>query len=174
MVLFLRFEKEIDVIKKYATLIENNNIIALLDLKKHLPTFTIITLFVLLILCGIPLVHFLNVELNPNGTSSSLSIRFSWYGAEPRVIEQEVTSKLEALFAQVQGVKDINSTSGDGSGNIQVTLDKDANADAVRFEISTLIRQAWPGLPQGVGFPQLYVNRPNQENERTLSSVKKQ
>jgi multidrug efflux pump subunit AcrB len=138
--------------------------------KKRFPSFTILVVFVLLILCGLPLILYLNLELNPIGASSSLSVGFSWYGAEPRVIEQEVTSKLEAAFARVQGIKDINSTSGNGSGNIYVTLDKDANADVVRFEISNLIRQAWPELPQEVSFPQLSVNRPNQENERPLVS----
>jgi multidrug efflux pump subunit AcrB len=136
----------------------------------RLPSFTIIVLFLLIILCGIPLIRYLNLELNPNGKSSSITVRFSWNGAEPRVIEQEVTSKLESLFARVQGVKDIHSTSGNGSGNIDITLDKEANTDAVRFEISTLIRQAWPNLPQEIGFPLLYVNRPNQENERPLLS----
>jgi multidrug efflux pump subunit AcrB len=76
--------------------------------KRRVPSFTIITIFILLILCGLPLIHYLNLELNPNATSSSLSVRFSWPDAEPKVIEQEVTSKLEALFAGVNGIRDIN------------------------------------------------------------------
>lgn len=139
-------------------------------MKSHFPSFTLLIVFVLLILCGLPLTLYLNLELNPSGASSLLSVRFGWYGAEPRVIEQEVTSKLEAAFTRVQGVKDINSSSGNGSGSIYITLDKAANTDAVRLEISNLIRQTWPELPQGVSFPQLLVNRPNQENERPLLS----
>jgi multidrug efflux pump subunit AcrB len=125
---------------------------------------------VVLILSGLPLVYLINIELNPTSKYSSLSVSFSWFGSEPRVIEEEVTSKLEGLIARVQGIKNINSTSGNGSGNIFITLDKQANADAVRFEISTLIREVWPELPTGVSFPQLYINRPNQENERPLLS----
>ncbi|MCU0413397.1 MAG: hypothetical protein MUE91_03190 [Ignavibacteriaceae bacterium] len=37
-------------------------------------------------------------------------MRFSWSGAEPRIIEQEATSKLEALFARVNGIRKINPT----------------------------------------------------------------
>ena len=140
------------------------------NLKHRFSSFTIIVIFVVLILSGIPLVYLINIELNPNAKSSSLSISFSWSGTEPRIIEEDVTSKLEALIARVQGVKNINSTSGNGSGNIYITLDKQANTDAVRFEISTLMRQVWPELPAGVGYPQLTMNRPNQENERPLLS----
>jgi len=124
----------------------------------------------LFILCGLPLIHYLNFELNPQATSSSLSIRFSWYYAEPRVIEQEATSKLEALFAGVNGIKEISSTSGNGSGNIILKLDKGADEDAVRFEVSTLIRQVWPEMPEGANFPSLSVNLADNEDRRPLLS----
>jgi multidrug efflux pump subunit AcrB len=137
---------------------------------RHFPSFTIIIIFILLIFCGIPLIHYLNLELNPNASSSSLSVWFSWYGAEPRVIEQEATSKLEALFAGINGIKEIGSTSGNGSGNINLTLDKGADADAVRFEVSTLIRQVWPEMPVGANYPILYVNRSDNESRRPLLS----
>jgi multidrug efflux pump subunit AcrB len=84
--------------------------------KYRFPSFTIIIIFILLILCGIPLIHSLNRELNPGATSSSLSVRFSWSGAEPKIIVQEATSKLEALFASVNRIRDISSTSGNGNG----------------------------------------------------------
>lgn len=140
------------------------------NFKPRFSSFTIIIIFVLLILAGIPLVYLINIELNPDAKSSSLSVSFSWSGTQPRVIEEEATSRLEALIARVQGVKNIISKSGNGSGSIFVTLDKQINTDAVRFEISTLIRQIWTELPAGVSFPQLTVNRPNQENERPLLS----
>jgi multidrug efflux pump subunit AcrB len=140
------------------------------SLKPQFSSFTIIVIFIVLILIGMPLVYLINIELNPNVKSTSLSVRFSWFGAEPRTIEEEVTSKLEALIAQVPGIKNINSTSGGGYGNVYITLDKQANTDAVRFEISVLLHQAWPELPEGVGFPQLIVNRTDEENERPLLS----
>lgn len=138
--------------------------------KNRFSSFSIIVIFILLILTGIPLSSLLNIELNPNARSASLSVTFSWYNAEPRVIEEMVTSKLEALIAQVQGVKSINSKSGNGSGTISITIDMKENLDAIRFEISTLIRQIWPELPTGVSFPIIEINRPNQENERPLLS----
>lgn len=69
-------------------------------------------------------------------------------GASSRVVEMEVTSKLESMLARIRGVKNLNSTSGNGSGSITVELDKHADVDAVRFEASTIIRQTWPQLPE--------------------------
>jgi multidrug efflux pump subunit AcrB len=99
------------------------------------------------------LVHFLNIELSPDSRSSYITVNFNWPGTEPRVIEQEVTSKLEALFAQVKGIKGISSTSGNEKGTVILSLDKEADKDAVRFETSSLIRQAWPEMPEGATFP---------------------
>ncbi len=143
-----------------------------METKPKISSFTVIVVFILLILCGMPLVYRLNLELNPGGRSSSLTIRFSWAGAEPRVIEQEATSKLEALFASVSGIKEISSSSGNGSGTVYLTLDKDADADAVRFEVSTLIRQAWPDMPADAAFPTLSVSRADNDSQRPLLTYK--
>lgn len=133
-------------------------------------SFTVIIVFALLILCGLPLVYLLDIKLNPEARSSSLTIRFAWNGAEPRVIEQEATAVLEALTACVQGIKKISSKSGRGAGVVNVTLDKNADFDAIRFELSTLIRQAWSEMPQGTGYPVITVNRPDDESTRPLLS----
>jgi multidrug efflux pump subunit AcrB len=139
-------------------------------LKNSYPSFAIIVVFILLVVCGIPLIHYLNIKLNPDASSSSLTVSFSWTDAEPEAIEQEATSKLEGLFARVNGIKNISSTSGNGSGKIDLTLDKNANADAIRLEISTLIRQVWPELPDGVTYPSINVNSTDGENRRPLLS----
>ncbi len=97
-----------------------------------------------------------------------MTIRFTWSGAEPRVIEQEATAVLEALAARVQGIKTISSKSGRGAGVVNVTLDKSADLDAIRFELSTLIRQAWSEMPQGASYPVISVNRPDDESIRPL------
>ena len=60
---------------------------------------------------------------------------------------------LIGIASRVRGVSRINSVSDDGSGRITVRLDKHADIDAVRFEISTLVRQMWPQLPETVSYP---------------------
>lgn len=87
-------------------------------------------------------------------------------GNSSRVIEAEVTSRLEGMLTRVKGVKNVNSTSDNGSGSITLELDKHADMDATRFEVSTIIRQTWPQLPEGVSYPQIYARRSNDNASR--------
>ena len=71
-------------------------------------------------------------------------------GTSARVVEMTATSKLEAMLARVKGIRGISSTSGNGWGSVSVNLDKHVDAAVARFEASTIIRQTWPELPDGV------------------------
>ena len=84
------------------------------------------------------------------------------YGSSARVVEMEVTSKLEGLLARMKGVSGISSNSYNGGGNIWVYLDKHSNIEALRLETSSIIRQAWPDFPDGTSYPQVTVNTPNE------------
>ena len=116
-------------------------------------SFTVIVTFVCLALVGVALIPLLPVKLNPSRNLPGFTVDFRMPGASSRVVEMEVTSKLESMLARIRGVKNLNSTSGNGSGSITVELDKHADIDAVRFEASTVIRQTWPQLPEGVSYP---------------------
>ena len=85
-------------------------------------------------------------------------------------VEIEATSKLEAMLARIKGIKNIYSTSDNGSGSITIELDKYADIDAVRFEASTIIRQTWPQLPDGVSYPYIRMKRPDENASRPFMS----
>ena len=91
-------------------------------------------------------------------------------GTSSRVVEIEATSKLEAMLARIKGIKNIYSTSDNGSGSITIELDKYADIDAVRFEASTIIRQTWPQLPDGVSYPYIRMKRPDENASRPFMS----
>ncbi|MGN0309872.1 MAG: efflux RND transporter permease subunit [Bacteroides sp.] len=128
--------------------------------------FTLIVAFVCLSLVGLTLLPLLPVKLSPSRTLPGLTVSFTMPGHSSRVIEAEVTSRLEAMLARVKGVKQVNSTSDNGSGSITLEMDKHADMDATRFEVATLIRQTWPQLPEGVSYPQIYANRSDHNASR--------
>ena len=128
--------------------------------------FTLIVAFVCLSLVGLALAPLLPVKLSPSRTLPGLTVSFSMPGNSSRVIEAEVTSRLEGMLTRVKGVKNVNSTSDNGSGSITLELDKHADMDATRFEVSTIIRQTWPQLPEGVSYPQIYARRSNDNASR--------
>ena len=128
--------------------------------------FTLIVAFVCLSLVGLALMPMLPVKLSPSRTLPGLTVSFSMPGNSSRVIEAEVTSRLEAMLTRVKGVKNVYSTSDNGSGSITLEMDKHADMDATRFEVSTIVRQTWPQLPDGVSYPQITARRSNENATR--------
>jgi multidrug efflux pump subunit AcrB len=133
---------------------------------KRTSSFSIIIVFVCLAIVGLALIPRLSVKLNPSQQTPQVNVRFSMPGNSPRVIEMQVTSKLEAMLSRLKGIEKINSTSGNGWGYISIHLNKHTNIDAARFEISTIIRQTWSSLPKDVHYPTISISRSDDNANR--------
>lgn len=129
-------------------------------------SFTLIIAFVCLALLGAVFIPRLPVKLVPSRDMPGLTIRYSVRNASSRVVESEVTSRLEAVLVRVKGVQGISSSSNNGSGSIRLSFDKHADLAAVRFEVATVIRQVWRDLPEEVGYPQISMNRSESKASR--------
>jgi multidrug efflux pump subunit AcrB len=115
------------------------------------------------------MIPLLSVQLNPSNNLPSLSVSYGWHNASAKVIEQEVTSKLEGVFNTVKGIKEINSNTNKENGSINIKFKKNTNLDAVRFEIANLIRQTYSELPDGVNYPQLSISGANENSSPILT-----
>ncbi|MBA4411220.1 MAG: efflux RND transporter permease subunit [Bacteroidota bacterium] len=137
---------------------------------KYRPSsFSILIIFILLMIVGVSLLPLLNLQLTPSRSLPGLSVSYSWPDASARVIEQEVTSRLEGLFSGVKGIKEVSSVSSKGYGRISLSFKKTVNLDAARFEVSSLIRQAYPNLPEQVSFPELSMSASGQNTSPILT-----
>jgi multidrug efflux pump subunit AcrB len=134
-----------------------------------LSSFSILTIFICLTIVGASLIPLLSVQLAPSTAGSSISVDFSWQEASAKVIEQEVTSKLEGMFNTVKGVQELSSSSNKGYASINIQFKKNIDIDAVRFEIANLIRQSYSKLPEGVSYPTISMSSAN-ENESPILS----
>lgn len=132
--------------------------------------FTLIVAFLCVALAGIAFIPMLPIKLSPSRTLPSLRVSYNMPGNSSRVVEMEVTSKLEAMLARIKGIKKIESTSGNGWGQITLELDKHTDVDAARFEASTIVRQTWSQLPDGVSYPLLEMSRPDEKSSRPFMS----
>lgn len=127
------------------------------DIKKKgflecIPSFSLILIMAVLMVIGGALIPLLRIAYHPTPEQGKrLSISFSWPGASQRVIEQEITSKVEGLVSSVVGVEKTTSMSSQGSGSVTVVLKEKVNVSAVRFEISSLLKQIAGKLPEGAG-----------------------
>ncbi len=149
----------------------------------RLPSFSVILIFVVLVVAGAGIAPLLSLQYQPSEKGYNLSVSFTWSGASARVIESEVTSKLEGVVSTLKGVKEISSTSSKNTGVINVSFKQGTDIDAARFELSSVLRRIYPRLPQGVSFPSVSSGRGGytQESEKpvlvytinsTLSSLK--
>ncbi|MDH6534677.1 efflux RND transporter permease subunit [Parabacteroides sp. 52] len=133
-------------------------------------SFTLIVTFLCMALAGIAFLPLLPIKLSPSRTLPQLSVSYSMPGNSARVIEMEVTSRLESMLARIKGIKNIRSSSANGSGRITLELDKHTDVDAARFEASTIIRQTWPSLPDGLSYPRLDMSRLDESDSRPFIS----
>lgn len=115
-------------------------------------SFPIIIYFVGVALVGLCLMPLLPVKLTPAKALPWLTVSYVMQES-PRAIESKVTSRIEAMLGRIDGVNSIESSSENGRGRVGLSIDKNADLDAVRFEVSTAIRQLWPLLPDGVSYP---------------------
>lgn len=134
--------------------------------KLKISSFTLIVAFLCAALVGLALLPFLPVKLSPSRVLPQIKVTFRMPDNSARVIEMEVTSKLESMLSRVKGIKDIHSQSGNGWGDITLYLDKHTNMEAARFEVSAIIRQSWSSLPENVSYPAIQMNRPDEEASR--------
>ena len=88
-------------------------------LPKWVSPFTIVTIFVVVTLCGVLLAPMLPFRLYPNPGKGSLYVNFSYYGATAEAVELEVTSVLEGRLSLIEGVEGVSSVSGDGWGQVK-------------------------------------------------------
>lgn len=123
--------------------------------RKRISPFSTVLVFVCISILGLTWIPLLPIKVAPTQTLPHISVGYSMHRGSPRIIELEVTSKLEAMLNRMSGVQQITSTSGNGWGRINLSFNKHTDMDIARFEISTIVRQLWTALPQNVSYPSI-------------------
>lgn len=119
---------------------------------KH--SFSILLVLCVLMVVGGALVPQLDISNKPRPEQGkTLTISYRWKNASAKVMEQNVTSRIEALISSVRGVEKVSSVSRFGSGRITVELKQKADVSATKFEIASILRQIRGKLPEGVSYP---------------------
>lgn len=131
--------------------------------------FSIKILFFTLSIIGLLCIPFLPYKLIPDNTYPSLKISYSWPNASQHTIENKVTSKLEGTFSTIKNIKNIYSKSYSDHGEIFLEYDKSVDIEKERFNVSTIIRQVYSGLPEEVRYPKISYQRPDNNDIRLLS-----
>lgn len=143
---------------------QSQNKISLLP--SYINSFTVIVIFVLLVIAGIATAPKLSIRLYPSTQGNSIYVSYGYSGASAEAVEMEVTAPLEGFISLVEGVQEISSVSGDGWGRITLNLTHDAKTEMIRFKVLSLVREIYPQLPQGVTYPR--VSSQSSESEKMV------
>jgi multidrug efflux pump len=102
----------------------------------------------------------------PDVDFPTINVNVTWEGAAPEVIEHDVVEPIEEAVMQVQGVRNVTSTSRQGGGNVTVELDLSRNVDLALQDVQTRVAQAQRLLPRDIEPP--VVSKTNPEDQPIL------
>jgi multidrug efflux pump len=82
-----------------------------------------------------------------------ITVQTNYTGADPQVIESQITIPLERAINGVQGIRDISSTSAAGLSNISVEFDLGADMETAANDVRDKVAQGTKLLPQDIDAP---------------------
>lgn len=117
------------------------------------PVFTIV-MNILIILFGFIGYKFLGVREFPSIDPPIVSVRTSYPGANADIIESQITEPLEKAINSIDGIKNISSSSNQGSSVITVEFNLSKNIDEAANDVRDKVSQAVSNLPKDInGLP---------------------
>jgi HAE1 family hydrophobic/amphiphilic exporter-1 len=114
---------------------------------------TMVTLIVVIL--GAVSLSRLRIDLLPSIELPTVSVRTSYEGASPGVMERLVTQIIEEIVATVPGVQEITSTSSEGNSRVRVTFVWGTDVDSAALDVQTTIEDEMNELPDDIDRPRV-------------------
>ncbi len=106
-----------------------------------------IVLNLIIILFGLIGYKFLGVRDYPAIDPPNINVRATYPGANADIIESQITEPLEKAINGIAGIKNITSSSNQGSSNINVEFELDVDLEAAANDVRDKVSQASRSLP---------------------------
>lgn len=103
-----------------------------------------------ILLFGIIGYTFLGVREFPDIDPTVVSVRTSYPGANADIIESQITEPLEKSINGIDGIRNISSSSNQGSSNITIEFNLDKNIDDAANDVRDKVSQAARSLPKDI------------------------
>jgi len=128
-------------------------------------------IFSAVVLVGLSALAGLPIDLLPDISFARLTISTSYSGAGPEEVENLVTRVVEEAVSTVAGVRDVLSTSSEGSSRVTVTFPFGTDLDAAANDIRAALERVRRRLPDGVDPPVIFKFDPSQSPIMQLGLV---
>jgi len=131
------------------------------------PVLTIV-MNLILILFGVIGYTFLGIREFPSIDPPIVSVRTNYAGANPEIIESQITEPLEKSINQIDGIRNISSTSNQGSSSINIEFVLGKNLEAAANDVRDKVSQALRSLPQDIDAPPV-VSKEDADSEPIIT-----
>ncbi len=118
------------------------------------PIFTSMIALIVILLGAVSLIR-LPIDLMPDITYPTLSIRTNYADAGPEEIEELITRPLEEAVSAVPGVEEVTSVSTEGSSSVRVTFGWGTDLDVAANDIRDRLDRVISRLPDEADRPTL-------------------
>ena len=112
-----------------------------------------IVLNIIIVLFGVIGFKYLGVRDYPAIDPPNINVRTSYAGANADIIESQITEPLEKAINGIAGIKNITSSSNQGSSNINVEFDLGIGLEAAANDVRDKVSQATRSLPPDLDAP---------------------
>lgn len=135
-----------------------------------------IVMNLVIVLFGIIGYNFLGIREYPSIDPTIVSVRTSYPGANSDIIESQITEPLEKSINSIDGIRNISSSSNQGSSNITVEFNLGKDIDEAANDVRDKVSQASRNLPTDIdGLPTVTKADANSDNiiSMTIQSDKR-
>ena len=108
---------------------------------------------IIIVLFGIIGFRFLGVRDYPAIDPPNISVRTSYPGANPEIIETQITEPLEKVINGIAGIRNITSSSSNGTSNINVEFELGVDLESAANDVRDKVSQAVRSLPSDLDSP---------------------
>jgi multidrug efflux pump len=112
-----------------------------------------IVMNIIIVVFGVIGFKFLGVRDYPAIDPPNINVSTSYGGANPEIIETQITEPLEKAINGIAGVKNITSSSNQGRSNINVEFDLGIDLETAANDVRDKVSQATRSLPSDLEAP---------------------
>jgi HAE1 family hydrophobic/amphiphilic exporter-1 len=125
-------------------------------------------MMVALVVFGVVAHERLAIDEYPDISYPVIVANTTYPGASPEVVERELSRPIEKALNTIQGIKEINSTSREGSSSVRLTFQLNVDVQAMQPEVQAKVSRIRRQLPRDIDDPVITRFDPN---ERPIMSI---
>ncbi|MCE3296303.1 MAG: acriflavin resistance protein [Crocinitomicaceae bacterium] len=126
-------------------------------------------LSILIVIFGVIGFSYLGVREFPSVDPPIITVTTNYPGANPDVVESQITEPLEESINGIAGIRNLSSVSGDGRSTITVEFDLNVDLDAAANDVRDKVSGAVRNLPQNADPPIVAKSDANAETIFSLT-----